>query len=340
MASAAGVTNTRSPAEMKEREADIQSGVATMREASTTPRNADFPRSASYTYLPVAKDSAYNSAASLPISIKGSFCEEDLIASTEESADPSPPDSSGWTTPVDDSKTPADISQQLIAQLQKSPKVTVSRFVQGSSDDISTDSSVKGGSGTASIDSAKIIKSASGTRLSNTSFARRLSRRISYGPSTPSRSPSPPKKERTIRPHQVGSEAAPSPPPVGQTKLKSAPRKRDDERPVGELKQSKSFLGRKGTLLRKKSTRPVSALTHIEAAEEASVPRPAMPAIPKSFSTDRLPVSHSRTQNDRAIPVPRLVSGEKVPNLAALSLHKKKDELWTIFRSLDGDYTK
>jgi hypothetical protein len=45
-------------------------------------------------------------------------------------------------------------------------------------------------------------------------------------------------------------------------------------------------------------------------------------------------------QNDRSPPVPRIVSSERTFSGGHISISKKKDELWSVFRSLDGDYAK
>jgi len=66
---------------------------------------------------------------------------------------------------------------------------------------------------------------------------------------------------------------------------------------------------------------------------------PPMPQLPKSFSTDKLHTT-SHLHPDRAIPMPPLASAEKYQTLPSLTLPRKKDELWSVFRSLDGDYTK
>lgn len=309
------------------------------KDTSHSPRNADFPRSASYTYLPVAKDSAYSSAASLPITIKGSFSEDDLIGQSEDSADISPPDSTGYTTPIEEEKVPADISKDLIAELQKSPKVTVSRFLPGSQDESDAEPSPN-----VSRPASTYVKPAApptpDSNVSRGSLVQRLSRRISYGPvSTPSRSPSPTKKAATIRQHQIGNDGAPTPPPVALVKKKSVMRRRDSENKNDAGKAGSGLLGRKGTLLRRKSTKRSSELKLSDHPVKAAEDAPPVPSFPKSFSTDKLPsISHHSAQ--RAAPSPRLYSGEKVPTLSQLSLQKKRDDLWTVFRSLDGDYTK
>jgi hypothetical protein len=68
---------------------------------------------------------------------------------------------------------------------------------------------------------------------------------------------------------------------------------------------------------------------------------PPVPAIPKSFSTDRLPLnSHvqSPLSSSSVPPLPRNVSHENFKGIKTEP--RKKDELWTVFRTLDADLRK
>jgi hypothetical protein len=349
------------------------------RDISPLPRNVDMPRSASYTFLPEAKE-----AASLPnsalVTIKGSFNERDLIVPADDIVDISPPDSSGWTTPeeiIPEPKVPVEEARRLIAELQKDPKVTVSRLAKKVEEDKSSTASSgrRGSAAHTSTESARststqATKPASATpkaRQSNvSSFSKRLSRK--YGasePSTPSRSPSPPKKEAILKSYQVGKDAAPAPTPIGATsRRKSFMRRRDSKSPkdakeeaVAPKKASatpveqatEQPVARRSTLIRRKS-RPISQLFQGGKEDEPAVvhevpevPKvPKMPALSKSFSTDRLPTLRSQTPqpNDRAAPMPRLLSSERVPSGGISIPIRKKDELWSVFRTLEGDYTK
>jgi hypothetical protein len=68
---------------------------------------------------------------------------------------------------------------------------------------------------------------------------------------------------------------------------------------------------------------------------------PPVPAIPKSFSTDKLPFnSHvqSPLSASSVPPLPRNVSHENFKGIKTEP--RKKDELWTVFRTLDADLRK
>lgn len=345
------------------------------KETSPLARNADFPRSASYTYLPGAKENT-----ALVTTIKGSFSEADLGDPSDEQ-DTSPPDSSGWTTPEEfiEHKVPVTDAAALIAELQKSPKIRVHGRVGATEDnDSSAHSSVRRGStANTSLDTLRTTSTPATTPGSvtprarqsvNSSFSRRLNRRTWYGasqPSTPSRSPSP-AKEKATRPNEGGGDGVPIPllagalsrkksstrrkesykqskstkeMTVGKGDLSSSPEKHAPERPVT----------RRSTLLRRK-TRPISQLfqngKESMASTEAEIPDvpaiPKLPILPKSFSTERLPTFRSQTSqgNDRAAPMPRLLSSERVPSAGMGIPTRKKDELWSVFRNLEGEYAK
>jgi hypothetical protein len=332
-------------------------------EASSAP---DFPRSASYTFLGHAatKNPVYN--APLAITNRGSFCEQDLIAPmVDDSTDTSPPESSGWSTPADDQMMPVSLPQDLVAELHKSPKITVTA---DSEHNPSPPASLK--DGTPSIDSAKVlpasvvdsaktlpapvVDSASiipapvfGDRTrspsKSRSLAKRLSRKLSSAP--PSRSPSPTNRTRETKAEEPVQDVAVTPSPVASrpvvSRRKSMFRRRDSEKNKEddtEVTESGGFLARKGTVLKRKSLKPV-APTVRASMEEPTKARPPVPQLPKSFSTDRLHTT-SQLHPDRSNPMPPLASAEKYQTLPALTLPRKKDELWSVFRSLDGDYTK
>lgn len=314
---------------------------------SSSPRNADFPRSASYTYLPHAKDPGYD--PSRIVTIKGSFSEDDLIAPKEDLTDDSPPDSSGWTTPdvmEHEPKVPHDLAQDLIAELQKSPKVSVSRLTPDTSTEQSSiESRSRGGSiSTQSSRTTSSTVTQSRRVPPRSSFSRKFSgdRKSWYSaPSSPSRSPSPPKRQATIKPHEVGADAAPTPPSVSMARRKSFRRKDSAKAPedVKDVKPVGEGIVRKATVLRKKAAR-ASMLFKGSSTDDAVGPMvPSVPSIPTSFSTDKLPTVKSLHPNERASPMPRLVSAERVPG-SGLNLTRKKDELWSVFRALDGDHTK
>ena len=95
-------------------------------------------------------------------------------------------------------------------------------------------------------------------------------------------------------------------------------------------------VARKNSLLGRKSKRPLSSLLGRDSLAEL----PSIPPVPKSFSTDKLPsLNHKRSNLSDAPPLPRSTSFEKLQGLGAES-PRKKDDLWSVFRTLDGEYSK
>lgn len=70
---------------------------------------------------------------------------------------------------------------------------------------------------------------------------------------------------------------------------------------------------------------------------------PAVPSVPKSFSTEQLPLyphSDSPLSPTNVIPpLPRNISTDKLGNKVKTE-PRKKDELWTVFRTLEGELRK
>lgn len=70
---------------------------------------------------------------------------------------------------------------------------------------------------------------------------------------------------------------------------------------------------------------------------------PALPSVPKSFSTEQLPLyPHSDSPlspSERVPPLPRNISTDKLGNKIKTE-PRKKDELWTVFRTLEGELRK
>lgn len=70
---------------------------------------------------------------------------------------------------------------------------------------------------------------------------------------------------------------------------------------------------------------------------------PAVPSVPKSFSTEQLPLyPHSQSPlspTNVVPPLPRNLSTDKLGNRIKTE-PRKKDELWTVFRTLEGELRK
>ncbi|KAF2274124.1 DUF1765-domain-containing protein [Westerdykella ornata] len=102
--------------------------------------------------------------------------------------------------------------------------------------------------------------------------------------------------------------------------------------------------GLKGRALTKRTKRPLSGLFSSTGTNQqplASDPDvPAIPQIPQSFSTEKLPyfAPTPATPTKHIPPIPPNISAEKLKG--ARTEPRKKDELWTVFRTLEADYRK
>lgn len=91
---------------------------------------------------------------------------------------------------------------------------------------------------------------------------------------------------------------------------------------------------RRNSDLSRKPKRPLSSILSKAPAFDA----PLVPPIPKSFSVDKLPSFKSSTLSNIP-PVPKSRSSERLQSMGVES-PQKKDELWSTFRALDGEYQK
>jgi hypothetical protein len=271
-----------------------------------------------------------------------------------------------------------DLPQDLAAQLRNNPKIVLQKLADegGPNGDAAEPRVIaKRNPGDTSAESTTSAATATTTKTSTgarpsvgraSSFATKLNRR-SWTPSFSrpnSRSPSPVKKKKSLsisgKSGSVGEDVvqiqAPTRPKLSSRK--SILRRKDSSnapQPKEPMPTPDSVVGsadttpdrpttfrRKSISLRNKLTRPTAALLRGKSADEGLMPPvPDVPTYHKSFSTERLPSTHKSSINyDRSIPVPRLTPGERTFSGSHISLSKKKDELWSVFRSLDGDYTK
>ena len=338
------------------------------------PSRAELPRSASYTYMPNAAHHQHKYVNTNIVSIQGSFTEVDSSASDDAA---SPPDSSGWNTPdgleISSSASPG---HDLAAQLRNNPKIVLQKLAdEGGPNGDAAEPRVLANRSPSDTTTESTTPTATTTTTSTTarptigrasSFATKLNRR-SWTPSfsrPTSRSPSPAKKKKSLSISRSGSvvdDAVQDPALASRPKLssrksilrrkdssnapqsKEAVQKSDSVAPSAEQSPERpTTLRRKSISLRNKLTRPTAALLRGKSADEGLMPPvPDVPTYHKSFSTERLPSTHKSSINyDRSIPVPRLTSGERTFSGSHISLSKKKDELWGVFRSLDGDYAK
>lgn len=96
----------------------------------------------------------------------------------------------------------------------------------------------------------------------------------------------------------------------------------------------KGSLSRRNSVLTR-SRRPLSSFLSKAPPSET----PSVPPIPKSYSTDRLPLSSKQSTSSKTPAVPKTWSSERLQGLVA-ETPRRKDELWSTFRTLDGEYQK
>ena len=97
---------------------------------------------------------------------------------------------------------------------------------------------------------------------------------------------------------------------------------------------AKGSQSRRNSVLTR-SRRPLSSILSRAPPTET----PAVPSIPKSFSTDRLPLSSVQSISSKIPAVPKSWSSDRLQGLGA-ETPRRKDELWGVFRTLDGEHQK
>ncbi|QIW95162.1 hypothetical protein AMS68_000680 [Peltaster fructicola] len=287
---------------------------------------ADFQRSASYTYLPTSVKEQYITRHNV-FTTKGSFSEEDLVVVPEHSGEPFSEPSSGWTTPEEHDTglyARRNSQQELALEICSSPKITVKQFLDLENAAIQA----KRDESTSTASRARQRSSVS------TNASQRLQRRSWYSVATTpdSRSPSPSKKdaEDGIDIPRANTARRRSALPRGESFVTI---EEQDDRSV-ELEESRPSTSRRSSIFR--GTRPLSSIFSRSPSSETV---PIVPTIPKSFSTDRLTTFTTATlPEDRTAFSPRL--GHMGNAQAVSGGSRKKDELWSVFRTLDADYNK
>ena len=91
-----------------------------------------------------------------------------------------------------------------------------------------------------------------------------------------------------------------------------------------------SPVKRRGTFGSTRVRRPLSEI--LTGSSDHSIP-----SFPKSYSTDRLPTTQLKQEMLPALPTP--VARERL-QASFPEAPRKKDELWSVFRTLDGEFTK
>jgi hypothetical protein len=305
---------------------------------SPTPTNdVDLPRAASYTYFPVIQNSFLDLPSTSPI--KGSFSVENLLPDFFPATDDASL-SSGDSGPDLDPSPPLEIISENTSEKPKAtvlrnglPKLATTNATTERSKDVT--SSKDGDQDTDELTSLPASPAPS-------SLSSRFRRR-SWMPG--SRSPSP---RKSTAPDSPVDGPAPSSKGVRAGRRNSLRQSMtSDNASDGKDKENRS---RSTSLSRRLSNklrgRTLSTITDGVTSEDTTPVPPITSAmivnLPKSFSTEKLPLS---TLNrpipiaDRIPPVPRAVSQER-RRVSKAEPTRKRDELWTVFRNLDGDYQK
>ena len=281
------------------------------------------PRSASYTQLPVVSgpDASFERSG-----VKRTFS-ENLIANPKTNTFRHSSIKKG-------SKQKKHLNGQLEQNVQSTslsglskpgPTITVSGFRVGPDED-ETDVTYQ--------PVPKIRGRAAESAIKSRSVSGSLARLKRQSWIASSRSPSPNKtKSLEQRPSTADGKLSRRPPIVMQTASAAST---DALNSIVTPNGHDSARAEQHGVQRKKSRRPISSYLSMTGLSDASSQGPT---IPRSYSTDKLPLSHTHTSSE--IP-PSLPSSKSFERLSATSAEspRRKDDLWSAFRALDADFQK
>lgn len=288
--------------------------------------NAQLPKAASYTYFPRVKD------LDEPIlELKGTISEDELKTGTH-SGDVTPHASSGSSSP--DSEDAPQMEQ--MPQLRPSNSRRSSRFLPFSSK--SRDPSEEPKPQNSRQEARKESDSpASSSPVRSLSKLRRKSWVSQSRSSSPTKDKENQVKAEEARKNSFNLEASKRRSFTGGLSIPERARTKDSPSKDG----TDSPTASKGRVLTKKPKR-ISGLFSSSSNQQAPPERskaPAVPPVPKSFSTERLPsFTQTPTTPTHIPPLPRNISSEKLKGTKTEP--RKKDELWTVFRTLESDLRK
>ncbi|KAJ4349917.1 uncharacterized protein N0V89_008537 [Didymosphaeria variabile] len=283
--------------------------------AERQPEKPQLPKAASYTYFPRVKDLDDPQL----LELKGTISEEELrpgISPDESytSSDGSSPDEEG----------PQERMPEM-PQLRPSNSRRSSIFLPFSSK--SREPSRERKTERTRSDSLKRSESSSG--LSPVRSLTRLRRKSFVGSrsSSPTKESGSPKKESESRKSSSSVEANKR---KGLAVNASIP---EESKLTREASDSPTMY--KNRVLTKKNKR----LSGFFTASSTESFLPPVPPLPKSFSTDKLPsYVRSPTSPTHIPPLPQSIAPDKLKG--PKTEPRKKDELWTVFRTLEADLRK
>lgn len=293
------------------------------RNAETYAESPQLPKSASYTYFPRVKD-----LDDPVLGVRGRISEDELKPDGAMST------SSDGSSPDSEDGNPHEQTPQLKPQLRASRRS--SRFLPSFSSK-SRDSSESRRSRHETVKQPDTPSSMSPSR--SLSRLRRKSWISSHS------RPSSPTKEKDVAGKTEETGVVPD---ISKRRSLTAPLSIADKSGTKDVTQkdvTETSSNSKGRVLTKKTKRPLSGLftTSTNQQVKPGFNAPQVPQIPKSFSTDKLPsfANHPAppTPTHAHIPpLPRNISTEKLKG--GRTEPRKKDELWTVFRTLEADLRK
>ncbi|KAF2111687.1 hypothetical protein BDV96DRAFT_175395 [Lophiotrema nucula] len=299
-------------------------------------QTTQMPKAASYTYFPRVKDLADPTL----LELKGTISEDELQSGVQDGE--SPYTSSGGSSPSSE-EAPQPQPEQM-PQLRPTISRRSSRFLSFTSK--SRDPSAEPKPDRSSLDVVK--QTDSPKSLSPVRSLSKL-RRKSWM-SSPSRSSSPTKESSSsVKEESKKSKVVPDTnkrrSPTGGLSIPEESRSQnvvpDPPKPQARIRTKKSKRPLSG--LFNSSTNPPdlppNSVSKPKPAASTAPPVPALPALPVSFSTERLPTFiQSPTTPSHIPPLPRNTSSDKLRGVRTEP--RKKDELWTVFRTLEADHRK
>lgn len=139
----------------------------------------------------------------------------------------------------------------------------------------------------------------------------------------------------------LSSSASRTPsPPVQEKSGKSRPNEDSSRRPNQEDGWAAESKPQDDASPKRKARRPLSAFSgKSKNASSATLSRsPSLQSLRRRASSDRMTASVGSSEKD----VPPVPQAPKNPGRLSkvAEVHRKKDELWTVFRGLDADYQK
>ncbi|KAJ4305147.1 hypothetical protein N0V90_000678 [Kalmusia sp. IMI 367209] len=285
------------------------------------PEKTQLPKAASYTYFPRVKDLDDPQL----LELKGTISEEELKTGSSPDESYTPSDGS---SPDEDG--PHGERMPEMPQLRPSNSRRSSRFLPFSSKsrepsaerkpERSRSNSLKRSESSSTISPVRSL-----TRLRRKSF-------VSSRSSSPTKDTGSPVKESESRKNSLSVEANKRKALTSTSSIPEESRSSD----AGD-----SPATHKHRVLTKKNKRLSSFFT---ASSTDPVPpppadEPPVPQLPKSFSTDKLPsYVRSPTSPTHIPPLPQHIIPDKLKG--PKTEPRKKDELWTVFRTLEADLRK